>query len=218
MDYKLLSEKLLTDGEQSTNDELENSTRYHHPSRLRILLVFLATLLLMLGSSSVGYGLCKHINARHQAREYTTWKDCGSSASEARERGCVFDIMMTGWVKEECYDQALSEEYLKLGGFRFFYDLEGTDEMPLGVVRRGEHHHMYTNDLHHRAHCVYVWKLQALALEAQAKGEVKLISNESMSYDHTVHCAQILVNSNPSPPFSMNYGEVDYLTCGPYLS
>lgn len=69
-----------------------------------------------------------------------------------------------------------------------------------------------------RAHCVYVWKLQALALESQAQGKVKLIDSESYTLDHTEHCAHILVNSISSPPYSMNYGEVDFLSCGPHQS
>lgn len=221
MNYKPLSnnEKSSLDRDEFSNEQLEDPARLRRSRILHTGLAASIVLILILGILNLVFTINNGPSSTPPTfQDYSIWRNCGSSASEARERGCIFDIMMTGWVKKECYHEELSEQYLQEGDFRFFYDIEGKKEMPMDLVRRGEHHHMFTNDLHHRAHCVYVWKLQALALESQARGEVQLISNESMSYDHTVHCAHILVKSNPDPPYSMNYGEVDYLTCGPYLS
>jgi hypothetical protein len=208
------AENLLSDREESTN---RRQDAVYCLSRLHVIGLSISIgILFLLQILTLGFSIGNSITTSSSG-EYKVWKDCGNSASEARERGCVFDVMMTGWVKEDCYNKAVSEEYLLEGAFRFFSDPEATNEIPLDVIRLGEHTHMYTNDLHHRAHCVYVWKLQALALESQAQGKVKLIDSESYTYDHTVHCARILVNSIPSPPYSMNYGEVDFLSCGPYL-
>jgi len=209
------SEKLLSNGECGISQR-QGAVFYFSKLQCTLLSIFIGVFFLLqiltLGVS-IGNG-----SASLSDRKYNVWKDCGNNASEARDRGCIFDVMMTGWVKEDCYNKALSEQYLLEGKFQFFSDAEATKEIPMDIIRLGEHTSMWTNDLHHRAHCVYVWKLQALALESQAQGKVKLIDSESYTLDHTEHCARILVNSIPSPPYSLNYGEVDFLRCGPYLS
>lgn len=88
----------------------------------------------------------------HKPKDYMAWKDSGNSSSEARDYGCIFDVMMTGWVKEDCYNSALSEQYLLEGGYKFFSDQEETKEIPMDVIRLGEHTNMWTNDLHCKSH------------------------------------------------------------------
>lgn len=34
------------------------------------------------------------------------------SVAEARRSGCLFDIMMNGWVPKECYNKQLWEEFM----------------------------------------------------------------------------------------------------------
>lgn len=148
---------------------------------------------------------------------YKVWKGCGINASEARSLGCVFDVMMNAWTRQECYNKGLSEEYLAEWNFQFFYDAEGTRGIPLSVMRKGEHNYMYSTEYQHRGHCIYTWKMQALALEAQGRGEVKQCDDETFSYHHTIHCADILANSPREPPYAMGYGDVKFLSCGPYL-
>ncbi|KAL2063648.1 hypothetical protein VTL71DRAFT_5453 [Oculimacula yallundae] len=217
MSYNIEADKetLLSDNSSSTN---QRKRVVYCLSAFQVVLIFTAIgIVIFLQILSLGFSI-RNSSALSKPSEYAIWKDCGHNASEARSHGCIFDVMMTGWVKLDCYNRDLSEEYLLEGDFKFFSDQDGTKEIPLDILRLGEHTHMWTNDLHHRAHCVYVWKLQALALESQAKGKVKLIDSESYTLDHTEHCARILVNSIPSPPYPMNYGEVDFLSCGPYQS
>ena len=38
--------------------------------------------------------------------------DCGGNPSEARAKGCIYDVMMQDWVPEPCYDSVLTERYL----------------------------------------------------------------------------------------------------------
>ncbi len=254
------AEKLLPEYRDLTN---QRQYAGFYLSRRQVTVLSICTgLLLLLQILTLGSSLRNQSASSSNNREYNVWKECGNNATEARARGCVYDVMMTGWVKKDCFNKELSDRYLLEGGFRFYSDSEGMQEIPLDVMRLGEHTHMWTNDLHRksysirnalyswkleawdlilkqpngqensmhihrnniadflidRAHCVYVWKLQALALESQAKGKVKLIDSESYTLDHTEHCADILVNSIPSPPYSMNYCEVDFLSCGPYLS
>lgn len=62
----------------------------------------------------------------------------GTSAIQARELRCRFDIMMNGWVPLACYNEALSEEYLSKSNFHFYTDTYAQDEVPLEIVRIGE--------------------------------------------------------------------------------
>ncbi|KAH8812839.1 hypothetical protein F5884DRAFT_317581 [Xylogone sp. PMI_703] len=211
------SERLLRDSEDTITSQKDTPARARRSSMMQVGLSVSIALILIVGILNLAFTISDHATHKSIAGQTGVWRDCGSSALEAKERGCIFDVMMTGWVRRDCYHEELSEQYITEGQFKFFYDIEGTREIPLEIIRKGEHTHMFTNDLHHRAHCYYVWRLQALALEAQARGEIQLISNESMSYDHTVHCSGILEKANPNPPYPMNRGEVDFLTCGPYL-
>jgi len=175
-DFDTDAEKLLTD--EKDNIPRPQAAVYRFTRWHVIFLTSSIGSLFLLQILILAFSVGRHTSSPH-IEDYKVWKDCGNNATEARQRGCVFDVMMTGWVKEDCYNKALSDQILLEGGFRFFRDAEGTDEIPLDVIRLGEHTHMYTNDLHHRAHCVYVWKLQALALESQAQGKIKLIDSES---------------------------------------
>lgn len=145
---------------------------------------------------------------------YQEWRDCGKSLAEAKEAGCVFDLMLNGWVQPECYHRELSEEFISKGQYRFFSDHQAMQEVPLDIVRKGEHTLIYTGPLHHFDHCAYMWRLQVRAL--QTRGPV---DTESLDYKHTVHCAGVLEKfylANATSFGNESTVGVGFTACGPY--
>ncbi|KAH8693688.1 hypothetical protein BGW36DRAFT_463353 [Talaromyces proteolyticus] len=209
-------ETLLPDRDNSTGRRREAMRR---PKNLYVISLSLSLVTIIIFQVVILYASFRNTSFASPAGNglYKVWKGCGTNASEARSLGCVFDVMMNAWTREECYNKGLSEEYLAEWNFQFFYDVEGTREIPLSVMREGEHTYMYSTEYQHRGHCIYTWKMQALALEAQGRGEVKQCDDETFSYHHTIHCADILANSPREPPYAMGYGDVKFLSCGPYL-
>ena len=159
----------------------------------------------------------KHENHHHSQpsdistppTDTSTWLSCGSTSTEARAQGCRFDVMMSAWVHERCYDAELMEQTLSVERFTWFEDLAMTLPVPESVVRLGNHHRLYTRPDFHYKHCAYVWLRQMRAWRGQAA-----IDDNSWGFEHTVHCAQSLLA--PNTPYPKNYTEnnVVYYRCG----
>lgn len=149
MSYNIEADKetLLSDDSSSTN---QRKRLVYCLSAFQVVLISTAIgIVIFLQILSLEFSI-RNSSVLSKPSEYTIWKDCGHNASEARSHGCIFDVMMTGWVKLDCYNRELSEEYLLEGDFEFFSDQEGTKEIHLDVLRLGEHTHMWTNDLHRK--------------------------------------------------------------------
>lgn len=177
-----------------------------------VVLITLSSVLLVGNSNQRHLHQNSIIEANYQEGE--EWRDCGKSVAEAKQAGCVFDLMLNGWVQPECYHRALSEDFIHKGQYRFFSDRQATQEVPLEIVRRGEHTRIYTGPLHHFDHCAYMWRLQARAL--QTRGPV---DSESLDYKHTVHCAGVLEKfylANTTSFGNESTVGVAFMACGPY--
>jgi hypothetical protein len=72
--------------------------------------------------------------------------DCGNSASEARDRGCLFNIMTQTWQPPQCYDHALERRILAQNNFIFYRDINVQKEMPFEQVAPGEHTTVFASD------------------------------------------------------------------------
>ena len=139
----------------------------------------------------------------------STWLSCGSTSTEARAQGCRFDVMMSAWVHERCYDAELMEQTLSVERFSWFEDLAMTLPVPESVVRLGNHHRLYTRPDFHYKHCAYVWLRQMRAWRGQAA-----IDDNSWGFEHTVHCAQSLLTPNTPYPKNHTENNVVYYRCG----
>lgn len=139
----------------------------------------------------------------------STWLSCGSTSTEARAQGCRFDVMMSAWVHERCYDAELMEQTLSVERFTWFEDLAMTLPVSESVVRLGNHHRLYTRPDFHYKHCAYVWLRQMRAWRGQAA-----IDDNSWGFEHTVHCAQSLLAPNTPYPKNHTENNVVYYRCG----
>lgn len=139
----------------------------------------------------------------------STWLSCGSTSTEARSQGCRFDVMMSAWVHERCYDAELMEQTLSVERFTWFEDLAMTLPVPESVVRLGNHHRLYTRPDFHYKHCAYVWLRQMRAWRGRAA-----IDDNSWGFEHTVHCAQSLLAPNTPYPKNHTENNVVFYRCG----
>ncbi len=137
---------------------------------------------------------------------FEDWKDCGKTADEARSKGCRFDLMLSSWVHEDCFDEKLMERYLFVGNYTWYRDYELLDAIPDEEIRRGDHHISYSSPQQHNAHCGYMWEVQ---MKAWMRG--RPIPRALFSYPHTFHCAGWLVTR---PPTNNTLLITDFDRCG----
>ncbi|MCJ1278464.1 hypothetical protein MMC21_006281 [Puttea exsequens] len=139
------------------------------------------------------------------------WKDCGNSSTEARAKGCLFDVLLTTWIHADCYDSQLHESYLAKHDFPWWRKPEMEDPITLDEVRRGDYNEIYTNLDYHFVHCGYAWEM---ILRAFRRG--KAIEGELWAMAHTTHCVHNMVD-RPSMPLDRTILNVGFETCGkPY--
>ena len=109
--------------------------------------------------------------------------DCGGNPQQAREKGCIYDVMMQDWVPKPCYDEKLTQEYLKKGNWTWYADGQGERIMSDEEMALGEHGRAWMSNSYHKAHCVFSWLKIIRALRTHSP-----LTNELISYDHVMHC------------------------------
>ncbi|EUC26854.1 hypothetical protein COCCADRAFT_113201 [Bipolaris zeicola 26-R-13] len=113
---------------------------------------------------------------------------CGWSVEEAKANDCVYDIMMSSWMPRPCYDEELSESFLRANNFTYWTLNQGGEEVPEAEVKKGEFDILFTHGTYHYQHCIYLWKLQ---MKAQ-KSAVRVLDSISRSQAHIAHCQKLL--------------------------
>lgn len=108
---------------------------------------------------------------------------CGSNFKEARELGCVYDVMMQLWMPPACYDQVLSERFLAEGNWTWWRDPENGVTMSDEEMKKGEHTVAYMLQDYHKMHCIFAMEKLVRALRNQWP-----LIPELISLDHIVHC------------------------------
>jgi hypothetical protein len=73
------------------------------------------------------------------AEDFLEWIECVTTASEARSLGCVFDLMLSSWIHESCFDGDMMDQYLEQENHRYFPDENMTEKMPEEEARRGDY-------------------------------------------------------------------------------
>ncbi|KAH8688955.1 hypothetical protein BGW36DRAFT_433728 [Talaromyces proteolyticus] len=131
---------------------------------------------------------------------------CGTTATEARAKGCHFEMTGFSWLPKECLDLTVEAEFLELD-LHYYRDLNYTQEAPLEEVRRGDGHGYFVKQDYHRAHCAFLFKKLHKAISSGNKVD-GLIS----SVHHTSHCVHMLL---ASPNFRSDVAQVAF-TKWPY--
>ncbi|KAK3293016.1 uncharacterized protein B0H64DRAFT_204550 [Chaetomium fimeti] len=116
------------------------------------------------------------------------WTTCGTSPSEARARGCRFDILSFAWQTPECYDSDLMAAFLAHHAWQFYAHANRTDEtVDLAVALRGERT-LYVDWEYHVAHCTFMWRQMHRAYAVRGFVDAHLDG-----YGHTLHCQGVLL-------------------------
>lgn len=110
-------------------------------------------------------------------------QDCGYSPQDARDRGCVFDVMMQLWTPAACFDEILSNRFLEVGNWTWYADPGAEHVFTLEEMRKGEHDAVYVAQDYHITHCIYAWEKLVRAMRTRSP-----LITELISYDHVIHC------------------------------
>lgn len=113
---------------------------------------------------------------------------CGQSPSEAKTSECEFDIMSFSWLKPECYDRKLVEDFSRLGDWQWFLDEKSGVEVPKEIVKQGGQGDLFVSMEYHLFHCTYMWRKLHRSMEGKAK-----VDSYIGNYNHTVHCEHMLL-------------------------
>lgn len=135
--------------------------------------------------------------------------NCGHTKESAKAAGCVYDIMMVGWVAPGCIDPYVLSDALSpnsslagvkgAGTFNFSLNYDFTELIPQDVDVISQHDWIFTNWEFHKAHCAYVWRILASALERKSKGEKGVyIYRTLLTYEHSLHCSKVLLDREKS--------------------
>ncbi|KAL2263972.1 hypothetical protein VTK26DRAFT_3966 [Humicola hyalothermophila] len=161
--------------------------------------------------------------------------NCGSSPSEARRRGCRFDILSFAWQTPECYDAELMEEFIGYDNWTFYThpfsststsgtdggisdsnsgnppsttDAEfGTDTVDISTALEGERT-LYVDWKYHVVHCTFMWRQMHRAYTVRG-----YIDSHLDDYRHTLHCQLTLLDRETPLGSVVVVAELKYPDC-----
>ncbi len=188
---RLMDEEKFEDFSDADSVELDSISS---PARKRNYRIFITAIvaglaLLFLVSSAV---------FRHRTSQ-PRYNQCGTSAAEARDRGCVFEATGFTWLPKECYDKETESEFLQYvseNNLNLYHDHKYTKLVSMEEVRKGEGKGYFALERYHLAHCLFLFKKLH---RAYASG--KTVDGYIISLGHTAHC----VNQSLSFSQDSNY-------------
>ncbi|PQE15551.1 Major facilitator superfamily transporter protein [Rutstroemia sp. NJR-2017a WRK4] len=180
-----LSPPLLHEGKSGEDSRLLLVQAWQY----RLIGIGLAALFVVFGTGSA---ISAALSTGSSAGGAVNMGYCGLTVQEAQDNGCVFDLMMSGWVHPLCYDQDLSDEFLRVGNFTFYKERGAINILPEAEARLGNYDFLYTNGTYHYQHCAYIF---AKNVRANKKPPL-VLDNKSRSKEHVEHCWNLLGNPN----------------------
>jgi hypothetical protein len=135
-----------------------------------------------------------HYGTDANARKPVSLGKCSPEWAEAKEAGCVYDVVLSTWMHPRCFNYELYERYMDtLISMNLTYWLEPDmeNEISFDVVVRGEHGWIWTSGTFHHLHCSYVVDR---ILEA-SKRQPKILDTLCRDDKHIGHC--VSYNANP---------------------
>lgn len=119
-------------------------------------------------------------------------RSCGSTPSEARAAGCIFDMLTAAWTPSECVDLEVTKEFLELEDWKYYKDKEGMEEVSPAELTTGDWDgYLWTTTRYHQIHCMYVWTRIHYATMGGPPVDT-VIGSEI----HTKHCQQMIMKND----------------------
>jgi hypothetical protein len=143
-------------------------------------------------------------------------QECGNTTTEARKKGCEFDLLSYSWIPPDCYDRETAGEFR-----RWVNDPDRErGSWPLFEDRQLKQRIADENDLSerigiwtwvteeiHLGHCAFL----ARRLHRAIEGKFRLTGVENIN--HTLHCTnQVLDNLSNSPSLHSTESGISRLT------
>ncbi|KAH7336731.1 hypothetical protein BKA65DRAFT_403161 [Rhexocercosporidium sp. MPI-PUGE-AT-0058] len=158
--------------------------RQNRPGIYIWVLVLLLTILIFVLGIQIQVGDFRASGSRHFKAG-----NCGKTMEEARDKGCVMDLISGSWVPLECYDEQLEKQFLGEADWQWFSDQDGQHELSEEFIREtgGPNPYFVTKE-YHNLHCAYTWmKLHKAVL---LNGP---IDSHIGNYKHTNHCSRSMI-------------------------
>lgn len=134
---------------------------------------------------------------------------CGTTADEARAKGCIFELTGSSWVSPECYDPITEQEFLKYKDRHWFKDYNYTEEAPLEEVRQGNGNGYFVPPDYHQTHCAFLLKKLHRAVNSGRK-----VDGLIKSLGHTSHCIEWMLDP-PKDYFKLaQFAYTKFPSCG----
>ena len=133
--------------------------------------------------------------------------DCGNNPVQARDNGCVFDIMLAHWVSPLCFDEATHNSYLEARSWSWYHDISFEQEVSRERVLEGDLPGTWITLEFHFFHCAYLWQLQ---MKAYTTGGP--LVEYLWSYEHTAHCAKA-ISTQAIPGANVSYAKTGFTRC-----
>ena len=202
---------------------------HKHPSSKKVLLisvsinlVFLLTILIaavtylrggselnphLLNASALAPSSLQNHSDKKSAS--SSWLTCGNTSTAALENGCIFDLMLSTWLRPKCYSQNHSTTALGAANMSFFLDEELT--IPFHGASSGDwpQHYIWTQPRFHALHCAYMWERQMMAWVSGG-----LIDTQSWNLKHTKHCVMTVLERNSPYPYKSARLRRGFSDCG----
>ncbi|KAK5658511.1 hypothetical protein OQA88_1903 [Cercophora sp. LCS_1] len=129
---------------------------------------------------------------------------CGTTPSEARAKGCKFDVNSFSWLPPDCYDEGLSDDVDARNAWTWWLDENGTIPLSHDEAAKGETKEVYVNWKDHLKHCTVMWRrMHRVLLKLEEKGRGGIDSYLDR-YHHTLHCEKMLVGQEQYAPEEVN--------------
>jgi hypothetical protein len=116
--------------------------------------------------------------------------------------------MVNGWTPQECFDRELSEEFMALPNYTWYYDADHTKPIPMDELYSGELAITYPEPFHHDRHCLYTWRKLHLAVKLGT-----MVGSDTFWYNHSAHCTSYLLRLIPLQKGAESHRS--FLTCLP---
>ncbi|KAI0532822.1 hypothetical protein GGR58DRAFT_522428 [Xylaria digitata] len=137
---------------------------------------------------------------------------CGSTAEEAKARGCHFDTISFCWLPDECYDSDLVDTFEATRNWEYWADPEPISREELVG---GHGNNLWVSWEYHLRHCMFMWMKLQRAVLAKGDPDRPQIDSYIASLNHTNHCATILLTDRDVAFFTLNTETlVKYSHCG----
>ncbi|KAH7414533.1 hypothetical protein DE146DRAFT_640610 [Phaeosphaeria sp. MPI-PUGE-AT-0046c] len=165
---------LMDEEKSKPYDNLQNSTlkpRFIHRHKISLAVLSLFILLI-----PVLYLVTK---------AGAPYNHCGTTPTEARRRGCVFETTGFAWLPQACLDPTTEDQflaYIKVHNLTYYRDQECTQLVSLSEVRLGNQG-FFVQETYHKTHCAFLLrKLHRRYIEG------KPVDGMIMNIGHTKHC------------------------------